>query len=422
MVKMSMDCEFYTEEEKKFKEELRPWLEKNLTPLVLPAVKGDYNKVREALKILAKKGLLGAIHKKEFGGTAKGVAWESILAEEIARINGAIEMTRLVSATLFGTPITKHAKPELQKKYLPKLISGELIGAIAMTEDTAGSDLTMMQNRIDIDKSSGDYVVNGHKRYITNGGKADILSIYGVLSKIEDKNPRKRITGLLVESKTPGFKVVEEYDLAGMEGASVARLEFKDMHVPAQNLLGAEGQGFSILMEELNVERVGMAAACVGHAEAAFDIALKYAQERQQFKQAIYNFERVGFRLAEDATHIRAARLLTLEAARLVDAGKDDPATIAASMAFANGSTMEINVTNHAVQTLSGKAITERTGLVECAYRMANVMWVVGGTEDIQYFIIQRELLKRLGEKKPAPEKAGEKKPEKKVAPTPKAQ
>ncbi len=419
---MVMDCYFYTEEEKKFKEELRPWLEKNITPLVLPAVKGDYNKVREALKIMGKKGLLGAIHKKEFGGTAKGVAWESILAEEIARINGAIEMTRLVSATLFGTPIAKYAKPDLQKKYLPKIISGELIGAIAMTEDTAGSDLTMMQNRIDKDKNTGDYIVNGHKRYITNGGKADILSIYGVLSTIEDKNPRKRITGLLIESKFPGFKVAEEYDLAGMEGASVARIEFKDMHVPAQNLLGAEGQGFSILMDELNVERVGMSAACVGHAEASFDIALKYAQERQQFKQAIYNFERVGFRLAEDATHIRAARLLTLEAARLIDAGKDEPATIAASMAFANGSTMEINVTNHAVQTLSGKAITERTGLVECANRMANVMWVVGGTEDIQYFIIQRELLKRLGEKKEVPEKTAEKKPEKKVAPTPKTQ
>ena len=425
MIKMSMDCHFYTEEEKKFKEELRPWLEKNLTPYVLPVVQGDYNKVREALKLLGKKGLLGAIHKKEYGGTEKGVAWESILAEEVARINGAIEMTRLVSATLFGTPISKYAQPELKKKFLPKLISGELIGAIAMTEDTAGSDLTMMQNRIDKDESTGDYVVNGHKRYITNGGKADILSIYGVLQTLDDPNPRKRITGLLVESNTPGFRVAEEYDLAGMEGASVARLEFEDMHVPAENLLGSEGQGFSILMDELNVERVGMSAACVGHAESAFDAALKYAQERQQFKQAIYNFERVGFRLAEDATHIRAERLLTLEAARLIDDGLDELATIAASMAFANGSTMEINVTNHAVQTLSGKAITDRTGLVECANRMANVMWVVGGTEDIQYFIIQRELLKRLGGKKEAPEKkeASKKppaKPMKKTAPIPK--
>lgn len=391
---MSMDCHFYTEEEKQFKEELRPWLEENITPLVAPIVKGDYDKMREALKILASRGLLGSIHKIEYGGTEKGIAWESILAEEIARINGAIEMTRLVSATLFGTPIAKHAQPDLKDKLLPKIVSGELIGAIAMTEENAGSDLTMMQTRID--KDGDDYVLNGHKRYITNGGKADILSIYGVLQTIDDPNPRRRITGLLVESNTPGFRVAEEYDLAGMEGASVARIEFEDLHVPAENLLGAEGQGFSILMEELNVERTGMAAACVGHAEAAFDIALKYAQERVQFKQPIYNFERVSFRLAEDATHIKAARLLTLEAARLIDSGLEDAATIAASMAFANGSTMEINVTNHAVQTLSGKAITDRIGLVECANRMANVMWVVGGTEDIQYFIIQRELLRRL--------------------------
>ncbi|MHA1232459.1 MAG: acyl-CoA dehydrogenase family protein [Candidatus Helarchaeota archaeon] len=391
---MSRDCFFYTEEEKEFKEELRPWLEENIAPLVQPAINGDYDKVRQALKLMAKKDLLGAIHSKEYGGTEKGVAWESIIAEEVARINGAIEMTRLVSATLFGVPIAKFAKPEIKKKYIPKIIKGEMIGAIAMTEDTAGSDLSKMQTKID--KDGDDYIVNGHKRYITNGGKADILSIYGVLQTIEDKNPRKRITGLIVESKTPGFKVVEEYDLAGMEGASVARLEFNDMRVPAENLLGKEGQGFSILMDELNVERVGMAAACIGHAEAAFDYAMKYSQERQQFKRPIYSFEGVSFRLADDYTKIRAARLQTLEAARYIDAGDEKTATIAASMAFAFGTEMELQVTTHAVQTLAGHAITERTGLVECAFRMAPVMWVVGGTTDIQKFIIQRELVKRI--------------------------
>ncbi|MHA1271337.1 MAG: acyl-CoA dehydrogenase family protein [Candidatus Helarchaeota archaeon] len=391
---MSRDCFFYTKEESQFKEELRPWLEENISPLVLPVVNGDYDQMRKALKLMAKKDLLGAIHSKEYGGTEKGVAWESILAEEVARINGAIEMTRLVSATLFGVPISKFAKPELRKKYIPKIIKGELIGAIAMTEDTAGSDLTRMQTKID--KDGDDYIVNGHKRYITNGGKADILSIYGVLQTIEDKNPRKKITGLLVESKTPGFKVVEEYDLAGMEGASVARLEFKDMRIPAENLLGKEGQGFWILMDELNVERVGMAAACIGHAEAAFDAAIKYSQEREQFKRPIYGFEGISFRLAEDYQKIRAARLQTLEAARYIDAGDENNSTITASMAFSTGTDMEIDVTNHAVQTLAGKAITDRTGLVQCAHRMANVMWTVGGTTDIQKFIIQRELVKRI--------------------------
>ena len=343
---------------------------------------------------MAKKNLLGSIHSKEYGGTEKGVAWESIIAEESARINGAIEMTRLVSATLFGVPISKHAKPELRKKYIPKIIKGEMIGAIAMTEKNAGSDLTRMQTRID--KDGDDYIINGSKRFITNGGKADILSVYGVLETLDEKNPRKKITGLLVESKTPGFKVVREFDLAGMEGASVAELEFKDVRVPPENLLGKEGQGFWILMDELVVERIGMAAACVGHSEAAFDRAMKHAQEREQFKRPIYGFEGVSFRLAGDYSKIRAVRLQTLEAARYVDAGDEVTAPIASSMAFANGTEMELSVTNHALQTLAGEAITDRTGLVMCAHRMAPVMWVVGGTTDIQKFIIQRELVKRI--------------------------
>ncbi|MHA1696084.1 MAG: acyl-CoA dehydrogenase family protein [Candidatus Helarchaeota archaeon] len=391
---MSNDCFFYTEEERQFKEELRPWLEENIAPLVKPAITGDYDKVRQALKLMAKKNLLGSIHSKEYGGTEKGVAWESIIAEESARINGAIEMTRLVSATLFGVPISKHAKPELRKKYIPKIIKGEMIGAIAMTEKNAGSDLTRMQTRID--KDGDDYIINGSKRFITNGGKADILSVYGVLETLDEKNPRKKITGLLVESKTPGFKVVREFDLAGMEGASVAELEFKDVRVPPENLLGKEGQGFWILMDELVVERIGMAAACVGHSEAAFDRAMKHAQEREQFKRPIYGFEGVSFRLAGDYSKIRAARLQTLEAARYVDAGDEVTAPIASSMAFANGTEMELSVTNHALQTLAGEAITDRTGLVMCAHRMAPVMWVVGGTTDIQKFIIQRELVKRI--------------------------
>jgi len=386
------DCFFYTKEELEFKKELRGWLEEKIAPLVQPAIAGDYDKIREALKLMAKRDLLGAIHSKEYGGTEKGVAWESIIAEEVARINGAIEMTRLVSATLFGVPIAKYAKPEVKKKYIPKIIKGEMIGAIAMTEEVAGSDLARMQTQISVE---GDYyVINGEKKFITNGGKCDILSVYGVLDTIDDPNPRKKITGLLVETKTPGFKVAEEYDLVGMEGASVARLVFDNVKVPKENLLGKEGQGFYILMDELNVERIGMAAACVGHAAAAFDKAVEHAHNRVQFKQPVYKFEGVSFRLAEAFTKIRAARLLTLEAARYIDAGDEETATIGASTAFSFATEMEIEVTNYCMQTLAGRAITDRTGLVACAWRMAPVMWTVGGTTDIQKFVIQREISK----------------------------
>ncbi len=396
-----MSSVFYTDEELKFKKEVHEWAQKNLTPLVKPAIDGDYNAVRKALKLCGSKDLCGAIHAPKYGGTGKGCVWESILAEEVAGINGAIEMTRLVSASLFGMPLTTYGTEEQKQKYLPKIISGESIGAIAMTEDTAGSDLTMMKT--EIVREGDEYVVNGHKRFITNGGKADILSLYGVLQNIEDPNPRKRITGVLVDTKTKGFKVAEEYDLSGMEGASVARLEFKDMRVPVENLLGKEGTGFSILMSELNVERVGMAAACVGHAQAAFDVALKYSTERVQFKRPIASLEGVSFRLADAATKIQAARLLTLEAAKMIDAHKEKEATIAASMAFAYGTDMELEVTNSCVMTLAGEAITKRTDIVPVMWRMAPVMWTVGGTTDIQKFIIQRELYAPLEKQKVAP-------------------
>jgi alkylation response protein AidB-like acyl-CoA dehydrogenase len=393
-----MSSIFYTDEELKFKKEVREWARENLTPLVEPAINGDYNAVRKALKLCADKGLCGAIHDPKYGGTGKGVVWESILAEEIAGINGAIEMTRLVSASLFGMPLTTYGTEEQKMKYLPKITSGEWIGAIAMTEEAAGSDLSMM--KCEIVREGDEYVVNGNKRYITNGGKADLISLYGVLQNIEAPNPRNRITGLLFETKTKGFKVVQEYDLAGMEGASVALLEFKDMRVPVENLLGKEGQGFTILMSELNVERVGMAAACVGHAQAALDIAVKYSTERVQFKRPISSLEGVSFRLADAATKIQAARLLTIEAAKMIDAEKEKEATMTASMAFAYGTDMELEATNTCVMTLAGEAITKRNDIVPVMWRMAPVMWVVGGTTDIQKFIIQRELYKPYVKKK----------------------
>lgn len=402
-----MSSVFYTAEEIKFKKEIHNWLQENIAPLVQPAIDGDYNAVKKAMILMGKKGLCGAIHDPKYGGTGKGMVWESILAEEVAGINGAIEMTRLVSASLFGMPLATSGTEEQKKKYLPKITSGEWIGAIAMTEDTAGSDLSMMQTQIV--REGDEYVINGHKRFITNGGEADVVSLYGVLQNIEDPNPRKRITGVLVETTTKGFEITERYDLAGMEGASVARMEFKDMRVPVENLVGTEGQGFAILMSELNVERVGMAAACVGHAQAAFDIALKYSTERVQFKRPISSLEGVSFRLADAAIKLQAARLLTLEAAKMIDAHKEKEATIAASSAFAFGTEMELEVTNTCVMTLAGEAITKRTDVVPCAWRMAPVMWVVGGTTDIQKFIIQRELYGPFIKKK------------KKVAPKPKA-
>lgn len=389
---------FYTDEENKLREEVRAFCQEKIEPLREKCTK-DREFPREALRLLGKEGYCGCIHDSKYGGNNKGNgnANESIVAEEVAYINGAIEMTRLVSATLFGMPLKTFGTDEQKDKYLPKLIKGELIGAIAMTEDEVGSDLTRMKA---FAKKEGDeWILNGHKRFITNGGEADVISVFCRTKTVEEeKNARKAISGLLVEKTFPGFKVAYEYPLAGMEGGSVARLEFNDCRIPANNLLGEECKGFYQLMDELNTERVGMAAACVGHAQRAFDEALLYSTQREQFKQKIRNFEWVSFRLAECATKLQAARLLTLEGARTIDKGGD--ATAVASMAFSYGTDMETEVTRSAVYTLAGEAITANSSATMSSHRMAPVMWTVGGTTDIQKFIISREIYKELDKKK----------------------
>ena len=388
---------FYTDEENKKREEIRAFVREKIEPLREGCTaKREFPK--EALRLLGKEGYCGNIHDTKYGGAGvkNGNTIEEIVCEEVAWVNGAIEMTRLVSATLFGMPLATFGTEEQKEKYLPKLIQGEIVGAIAMTEDEVGSDLTRMQA---FAKKEGDtWILNGHKRYITNGGKADVISVFCRTKTVEEeKNARKALSGFLVEKDFKGFSVEKEYDLAGMEGGSVARLIFDNCEIPDTQLLGEEGKGFYQLMAELNTERMGMAAACVGHSQRCLDEAIDYANERVQFKQKIRNFEWVSFRLAEAATKLRAARLLALEAAKALDAGKD--ATTPASMAFAFGTEMEQFVTHASLYTHAGKVITENTGAIASHWRMAPVMWVVGGTTDIQNFIISREIYKEIDAK-----------------------
>ena len=358
----------------------------------------DYTPMRKAMKLLGQKGLIGSIHAKKYGGTERGMIGEAIVAEETAMINGALELTRLVNATLFGMPLSVYGKEWMKEKYLPLLCKGELFGCIAMTEENAGSDLASMEATA---RREGDeYVVNGHKRYITNGGHSDLINLFVVLQDIEHKDPRKRMIGLCVETKkVKGLNIVKQFDLSGAEGLSNVKMEFEDMRVPVDNLLGNEGEGFGILMAELNEERCGMAAVCVGSAQAAFDIALQYSQDRVQFGNPLSRLQAVSFRLADCATRIQAARLLTIEAARYIDM-HDPRETIAASMAFTYASEMLIDVSTACILTLAGEGITDRKNVTTQMNRLGNVMWVVGGTTDVQKHIVSRELYRSLKKKK----------------------
>ncbi len=392
---------FYTDEEQKFRQEVHDFVQDKMPPFVDDIIEGgrthDFEPLRKAIKLLGSKGLIGSIHPKKYGGTERGMIGEAIVAEEVAKINGALELTRLVTATLFGMPLSFYGSEEQKAKYLPKICSGEYLGCIAMTEDQAGSDLAGMQTMVK--KEGDDYVVNGHKKYITNGGVAELVALFAVLEDIEDKDPRKKLIGLLIDTKnTKGFNVVSQFDLAGMEGASNVRIEFDEMVVPGNMVLGKEGQGWEILMSELNEERCGMAADCVGFAQEAFNLALKHSNERVQFGMPISRQQAVSFRIADAYTKIQAARLLTLEAARYIDM-HDRAATMSASMAFAYGSEMLLDVSEGMLLTLAGEGVANRAKQAAVFHRMGPIMWVVGGTTDVQKHIIQRELYKSLKKK-----------------------
>lgn len=394
---------FLSEEEQEFKKEIHEYLQENITPDMISRIidfaqNNDYSTMREAIKILAAKGMLGSIHSKNYGGTERGMIGECVCAEETAYINGALELTRLVNATLFGMPLSVYGKDWMKDQYLPLLCQGEIFGCIAMTEEQAGSDLAAMQAKA---RREGDeYVINGHKRYITNGGEADLVNLFVVLEDIEDKDPRKRMIGVLVETKkTEGFRIDKQFDLAGCEGISNVKMVFEDMRVPVDNLLGNEGQGFDILMAELNEERCGMAAVCVGNAQAAFDVALKYSSERVQFGGPLSKLQGISFRMADCYTKIQATRLLTYEAAKYID-NHDPRQTLAASAAFTYGKEMLIDVSTACMLTLGGEGITERKNVSAQMWRMSPIMWTVGGTYDIQKHIVQRELYMSLKKKK----------------------
>ncbi|MFX1449721.1 MAG: acyl-CoA dehydrogenase family protein [Promethearchaeota archaeon] len=394
---------FYTKEEQEFREDIRAYVQKNISSeLIEQIIDGgrtqNFEPLRKAIKILGKKGLMGSIHSKKYGGTERGMVGEALAAEEVAKLNGALELTRLVTSTLFGMPLSFYGSEEQKEKYLPKICSGEYLGCIAMTEDEAGSDLANMQCKVR--REGDDYVVNGHKKYTTNGGIAELVALFAVLEDIEDKDPRKRMIGLLVDTtKTKGFKVAQQFDLAGMEGASNVRTEFNEMVVPGNMRLGVEGQGWEILMSELNEERCGMAADCVGFAQESFNIALKYSNERVQFGRPISRQQAVSFRIADAYTKIQAARLLTLEAARYIDM-HSPLATMSASIAFAYGSEMLLDVSEGMLLTLAGEGVANRAKQAAVFHRMGPIMWVVGGTTDVQKHIIQRELYMSLKKKK----------------------
>ncbi|MEX2706770.1 MAG: acyl-CoA dehydrogenase family protein [Candidatus Freyrarchaeum guaymaensis] len=383
----------FTEEENTFRKEVRAFLDREIAPMTKQFEKENVYP-RKALQLIAKRGYVSHPFPREWGGLndGNGITKDLIVSEELAAVSPVVSTAR-VAAMLSGIPICRFGTDYQKEEFLRPLLAGEKIGAIVITEPQVGSDAARMQTTATRD---GDhYIINGEKRFITNGGEAEVNTIFAITDR--NVHPHKGMSCFVVERDTEGFEVLEYFELMGMRGARNGYLRFKNMKVPAKNLVGKENEGFTILLDELDIERTVIAGEAIGHARRAYEIAMEYSLLRVQFHQPICNFEAVGFKLAEMHTKIEAARLLALKAARLIDAGR--PATKESAEAKMFATTMSVEVCNEALQILGGIGYTTKFP-IEQYYRDARMMKIAGGTTEVLTYLIARELIRDTKKKR----------------------
>lgn len=383
----------YTKEEIDFRIEVKEFCEKEIVPHEDEIQKTNLFP-REILRKLGQAGYMSVHHPKEVGlgkHAGKGLVYETIVAEEISAVCGGLDMSRMASATLFGKPISRFGTAAQIEKYLKPILTGEKLGALGITERKVGSDTAGMETRAVKDPSRKGYILNGNKRFITNGSQADFLIIFAITST--EVSPKQGMTAFIIEKDMPGFRTVCDLDLMGMAGARVSELELKDVYVPEENILGGLNHGFKVLMDELDSERVAIAAEALGYARPAFEAAVIFSNERIQFDRPIRYFEGINFKIADMATELEAARLMTLRAARLYDRGAK--ITKEASMAKIFATEASIRICDSALQILGGRGY-EKGNKVERYYRDARLMAIGGGTAEILRFLIQREVFREF--------------------------
>lgn len=381
---------FFTKEEIEYRKKARKFVEKEITPFV-----DDYEEKDEypydLLKKIGQAGYMGQLHSTELGGTDLGLSYETIVAEEISASFPALDMSRMASASLFGLPLRNFGTGDLKQRYLPGIISGDKIGAIGITEPEVGSDTAGMKTKAI--REGDEWIINGEKRYITNGNVADFICLFAITDS--SVHPHKGMTAFVIETKTmEGFEPIENYKMMGMRGARVGHFKLENVHVPEGNVVGKVNDGFRVLMNELNGERIAIAAEAVGYARPCLDLAIHYSAKRKQFGREIRKFEGISFKIAEMAMQLEASRLLTLLAARLMDAGHE--ATKHATMAKTYATEAAIEIADKALQIHGGDGYTKDKP-IERFLRDARLMTIGGGTSEILRFLIQREVYKEYG-------------------------
>ncbi len=372
----------FTQEQEMMQQMVRGFAKTEIEPFVERMEQGEFP--RGILTKMGELGLMGTTAPESLGGSEMDFTSYIIAINELSKVSAVVGVILSVHTSVGTNPILYFGNEAQKNKYVPKLASGEYLGAFCLTEPAAGSDAGSLKSRAVKDGDS--YRINGSKVFITNGGEADV---YIVFASTNPELGSRGISAFIVEKGTPGLIIGKDEHKMGLHGSRTVQLTFENMVVPAENLLGAEGEGFKIAMSNLDVGRIGIAAQALGIAEAALEAAVNYAKERIQFGKPIVANQGVAFKLADMATAVEAARLLVYRAANMRTQGL--PCGKEASMAKLFASKTAVDVAIEAVQIFGGYGYTEDYP-VERYFRDAKVTEIYEGTSEIQRIVISKQL------------------------------
>jgi alkylation response protein AidB-like acyl-CoA dehydrogenase len=373
-----------TEEQKQLQSAVRAFAEGEIAPHVSEwDEKSEFP--HEVVKKLGEMGLLGVIFPESLGGAGMGYVEYVLAIEELSRVDGSVGIIVAAHNSLCTNHIMLGGNDAQRQRWIPKLASGQWLGAWGLTEPGSGSDAAGA--RTSAVKKGDSWVLNGSKTFITNGGYADCAVVLAVTDKAKGT---KGISAFVVEKGTKGFRPGRKENKLGLRASDTSELIFEDCEIPAENLIGKEGDGFKDAMRVLDGGRISIAALSLGMARGALDAAMKYAQERRQFGKAISEFQAIQFKLADMATELDAAWLLTMRAAQMKDAGMK--VTLESAMAKLYASEAACRICDEGVQIHGGYGFIKDYP-AEKFYRDVRLCPIGEGTSEIQRMVIARELL-----------------------------
>jgi len=366
------------------REMVHAWAQERVKPMA-EAVDRDNLFPHELWAEMGELGLLGVTVSEEYGGAGMGYLAHIVATEEIARASASVSLSYGAHSNLCVNQLKLNGTEAQKRKYLPDLVSGVKVGALAMSEEGAGSDVVGM--KLKAEKKDGYYLLNGHKYWITNGPDADTLVVY---AKTDIEAGSKGITAFIVEKGFKGFSTSKHFDKLGMRGSNTAQLFFDNCEVPEENVLGLEGKGVRVLMSGLDYERVVLSGIGTGIMAACLDEVVPYVQSRKQFGQPIGAFQLMQGKVADMYTALNTARAYSYEVAKACDRGTVTRADAAATVLYASEQAMV--QAHQAVQALGGAGFLSGS-VVERLFRDAKLMEIGAGTSEIRRMLIGREIV-----------------------------